>query len=121
MSGIIRSRISLADIILIVVLALVTIVSAFYFFRKTDNSVVRVYKNNILIGDYPLGEDRDLVIDSHNRLRIQNHKVRMTMADCPDKRCVKQGPSDMFPIICLPNRVVVEIVNAKGKKQFLLY
>ncbi|HRY84255.1 MAG TPA: NusG domain II-containing protein [Candidatus Cloacimonadota bacterium] len=45
----------------------------------------------------------------------------MSYADCPDKRCVKQGASDMFPIICLPNHVVVEIKTSGGKKQFLLY
>lgn len=73
------------------------------------------------MGEYPLEEDRDIAIDMHNRLRISDHKVRMIYADCPDKRCIKQGASNMFPIICLPNRLVVEIKNLKGDKQFILY
>ena len=121
MNEIIKSRISIADLVLIVILVLLTIASGIYFLRKSEHSNVFVYKDNILLGEYPLDEARDIVIDIHNTIRIADHKVRMVYADCPDKRCVKQGASDMFPIICLPNRVVVEIKNDKGSKQFLLY
>lgn len=121
MNELIKSKISIADIILIALLTVVTIASAVHFFRRSDNCVVQIYKDNILIGEYPISENRDIKIDAHNSIRIEANKVRMSYADCPDKRCVKQGASDMFPIICLPNHVVVEIKTSGGKKQFLLY
>lgn len=34
----------------------------------------------------------------------------MQSANCPDKLCVKQGKiSDIGSIVCLPNKVIIEI------------
>ncbi|WP_432408259.1 NusG domain II-containing protein [Wukongibacter sp. M2B1] len=49
-----------------------------------------------------------------NVIKIENGKVRMTEADCPDQICIKDGPisepGEM--LVCLPHKVVVEV---KGK------
>lgn len=46
-----------------------------------------------------------------NKIEIGNDKVRVIEADCPDKLDVKQGwisnPGEI--IVCLPNRLVIEI------------
>lgn len=46
-----------------------------------------------------------------NIIRIDNGKVKIIDADCPDKLCVKDGPisepGEM--LVCLPHKVVVEI------------
>lgn len=51
----------------------------------------------------------------YNKLEIENGKVRVIDASCPDKLDVKQGfIKDVGEVIvCLPNRMVVEI---KGEK-----
>ena len=51
----------------------------------------------------------------YNKLEIQNGEVRVIDASCPDKLDVKQGfIKDVGEVIvCLPNRMVVEI---KGEK-----
>lgn len=52
----------------------------------------------------------------YNLIEIGNERVRVVEADCPDKLDVKQGyisqPNEL--IVCLPNRLVIEI---KGLKQ----
>ncbi|MDZ4182595.1 MAG: NusG domain II-containing protein, partial [Candidatus Cloacimonadaceae bacterium] len=82
---------------------------------------VFIYKDNVLWGDYPLSENRTLRIDEHNAIRIQDHKYSMQEADCPDRRCVKQGMTSRLPIICLPNRVSIEVRSADEASPNVLY
>ena len=65
-------------------------------------------------GRYALDEDRviEIVQDDHvNTVEITGGQVHMKRADCPDKLCVRQGfiYSDLYTVVCLPNRVVVEV------------
>ena len=65
-------------------------------------------------GRYPLMEDRIIEVASgghRNVVEISGGQVRMKSADCPDKLCVGQGfiHSDLYAIVCLPHRVVVEV------------
>ena len=43
----------------------------------------------------------------------------MTRADCPDQLCIHQGPIHIQgeTIVCLPNRVVVEITGNDAEEQ----
>ena len=40
----------------------------------------------------------------------------MSEADCPDRLCVKQGEitNGIYPIVCLPHRLTVRIVENSG-------
>ena len=71
----------------------------------------------------PLSEDTTVVIEQpggvYNTVRITSGGVSMESASCPDQRCVKQGfmtPDNIDgrylenAIICLPNRVVIELL-----------
>lgn len=51
-----------------------------------------------------------------NTVEIDEGRVRMRDADCPDGLCVGQGwtDSDAKPIVCLPNRVTVLPRGASG-------
>lgn len=64
----------------------------------------------------------DQVIDirsqhGHNVLEISKGGIEMTDADCPDKLCIAMGHVTHIgeKIVCLPNRVFVEIVGAQGQ------
>ncbi len=52
----------------------------------------------------------------YNKLEIQNGKVRVVEASCPDQLDVKQGfiKNVGEVIVCLPNRMVVEIKSEKN-------
>ncbi|CAM4053202.1 NusG domain II-containing protein [Cohnella lubricantis] len=63
----------------------------------------------------------DQVIDirskhGHNALRISKGGIDMFDADCPDKLCIAMGHVTHIGerIVCLPNRVFVEIVGGQG-------
>ena len=53
-----------------------------------------------------------------NTLVIENGKADMISADCPDKLCVKQHAisSNGETIVCLPNKVVVEIEDGESSQ-----
>jgi len=114
-------RITISDITLGVLLVILMILSASVFYRKESDRAVFIYKNGIKFGEYPIIRDKVVVIDEHNTIQIRNGRVRMLKADCKDKRCVKQGYNDLLPIICLPNKLVVEIKRSEAEKKFLLY
>jgi len=114
-----HNNLSLADTILILIVILTIVVSSQIFLSGKEEKSVYVYKNDRLLGVYPINQDKTLQIDEHNSVRIQNSKVKMLSADCPDRRCVKQSSTDMLPIVCLPNHVVVEI-RAKDDKRILI-
>ena len=77
---------------------------------------VRISVDGEVTGEYPLAEDRDIPVDTghgHNLVRIAGGEVFMAEADCPDKHCINQGKIDggARSIICLPHRVVVEVIG----------
>lgn len=70
-------------------------------------------------GLYPLEEDRTIEVlrEGHsNVISIRNGTVQMESADCHNQICVGTGVISRTgeTIVCLPNRVVVEIL-ADGK------
>ena len=47
-----------------------------------------------------------------NIVQIENHKVRMLEADCPDHTCINMGWLDSsMPIVCLPNHLVIQFAD----------
>lgn len=77
---------------------------------------VLIWQDKVLVGTYALDTPQPLELPlessyGHNRVVIENGGVRMTEADCPDQVCVHSGEirEPGRTIVCLPNRVVVEI------------
>lgn len=70
-------------------------------------------------GRYPLHQDATVEIrvegGGYNHLEIREGAADIVGASCPDKLCVKQRPVDKQgeSLVCLPNRVVVEIENGQ--------
>ena len=70
-------------------------------------------------GTYSLSEDQTIEINDTNVCEIQNGEVNMKEADCPDQLCIHQGPIHIQgeTIVCLPNRVVLEITGIDTEEQ----
>lgn len=78
--------------------------------------VVTIKVDGVLEGTYQLSEDQEIPINGGtNILEIKDGKADMIEADCPDKLCVNQKAISLNheSIICLPNKVVVEVVSAE--------
>lgn len=70
-------------------------------------------------GVYDLSEDQEIEINQGtNILQIKSGKADMIEADCPDQLCVHQKPvsRNQEALICLPNKVTVEIVSAENSE-----
>ena len=104
------------DIILIIGLLVITMVIAMAvrFTQKTGKTVV-VSVDGVEKYTFPLDEDIEFKIEGYeggtNYLVIKDGEAYLTEASCPDLLCVHMGKisSQGQSIICLPNRVVVEI------------
>ena len=113
----------LADIILVAVILVIGLSAwLIYEFTKEDVDVddasVVVSVDGKQIASYPLNKDGTYVLNGgSNTIVIRNGTVRMLEATCPDKNsgdgCVKQGKISKKgeTIICLPNKLIVEIVG----------
>ena len=108
------------DIIFIAALILIVTLSAlalFLFREEGDTVIVRV--DGTVFGEYPLSVDREVEIlteRGRNLLVIKGGRADITDASCPDGICSSHRAvsRDGESIICLPNKVVIEI-DAKGK------
>lgn len=72
-----------------------------------------VFVDGELYGEYSLQENQEIRIGDTNVCEITDGKVRMIHANCPDQICVHTSEisRDGMTIVCLPNRVVLEIQN----------
>lgn len=75
---------------------------------------VVAYVDGETYATYDLHESASYVVDTkrgQNIFVVEDGKVKMKEADCPDGLCVKQGAISKTgeTIVCLPNRVVIEI------------
>ena len=87
--------------------------------QTTDKeSIVRITVDGTVYGEYPLDKNAEISIGDTNVCVIEEGSVYMKSADCPDQICVKTKaiPTSASSIVCLPNKVVVEIVAPDGTK-----
>ena len=96
---------------LLLLIALVGL--AMCLFRTVGDTVV-VTVDGEEWGEYPLNEDREVEIrrgDGYNILVIEGGKAHIRSASCPDGICSSHRPIqyDGGSIICLPNKVIIEI------------
>lgn len=115
-------RIRRADLVLLAGIALFAVL-LFFFFLWKDHSitspVLEISSGGKIIGQYPLSENREIRIGedkNYNVCRIEDGKVRITEADCPDHSCIRSLPIDGRggTIICLPHRLVIRITGGTG-------
>ena len=73
----------------------------------SDGSIIRTV-------DLDTAPDEVFTVESDggsNTVCIKDGEIYVTEASCPDKICVKHGAlrSELLPIVCLPNRLVIEL------------
>ncbi|WP_352420130.1 NusG domain II-containing protein [Proteiniborus sp.] len=104
-------------IVLVLLLSLLGIYFVKYYATDGGNKYVSIQVDGeeikkISFGANMVGKTIDIETKfGYNKIEIGDGKVRVIEADCPDKLDVKQGwiSSQGEVIVCLPNRMVVEI------------
>lgn len=103
------------DIVLVVSLLLVVIIATIglFLFKGEGNTVVVTVDGKVW-GEYSLEEENVINIttkNGNNVLVIKDNKAYISSASCPDGICSAHRPINHngASIICLPNKVVVEV------------
>lgn len=114
-----RNDVVLAAVIVIIAVAVLLLINA----TKVQGNSVVVKIDGEVTQSYSLSENVEFEIktgknnDNINVVVIENGKVRVTEADCPDGICKEYRPISYVgqTIVCLPHKVVVEIVGENTK------
>ena len=107
-----------ADIILLIVILAVGIpMSVLSLTAGTGGDKVKISADGQVYGIYPLDEDGEIEVteDGHtNHITIKDGQVSMSYSTCRNQVCVNTGAisETKDAIVCLPNRVVVEIISS---------
>ena len=111
-----------ADIILAVFLIISGLALSYVLsFGRSAGDMLEISCNGEPFGSYPLSENREITVargDHINKITIEDGKVSMSFSDCSGQDCIHQGSISESgeSIICLPNRVVLEISG--GTRQY---
>ena len=107
-----------SDVILII--GILICAAGFYFFQANreaePNAQLVVKVNGEIVKTCSLKENQIFWLPGKtNQVLVHDGRVSMKEADCPDQICVNHVPiyRNHESIICLPNQVVLEIVNGE--------
>lgn len=104
-----------ADVILAIFLVIAGLAVSYIFSTGQETGQMAViFADGKQYASYSLLEDRAVTIDQNghiNKITIKGGHVSMTFSDCANQNCVHQGEisNSSQSIVCLPNKVVVEI------------
>lgn len=101
----------------ILILAALAALALFVF--RSEGDFVTVTVDGRLFGEYSLSENRRVEIkqgEHYNVLIIEDGYARIERASCPDGICSSHRPvkHDGESIICLPNKVVIEVRSSSN-------
>ena len=101
-----RFWILLLGLVLVVCVAL-----SIFFFLPQQADRAEVYSDGVLLYTLALHTDTQVTVErgeGTNTITVQNGKIAVTSANCPDHYCMKRGFCDGgADIVCLPNRLVI--------------
>ncbi len=106
-----------SDIILIAVIVLVALLALGYvMLTKKTGVTVEISVDGDVVASFDISKDKEYQVTTDegiNLVIIKDGVVDVVEADCPDKVCVNHVPIDSAgeTIICLPHKLVVEIVK----------
>ncbi len=110
--------------ILLAVLAVVVCACcALLLLPKEGGTVARVTLNGEIMSEIDLSAmdgSSSFVVTGEagsNTVQVEPGRIRVVEADCPDQVCVNQGwiSDSTLPIVCLPNKLIVEIIGGEGE------
>lgn len=111
-----------ADIVLFIILLVFGLsLSALSLLTGTDGQKVQIEVDGKPYATYSLAENRTIEIHENghtNKITINDGAVQMSYSTCKNQICVKDGQITKTnqSIVCLPNKVMVEITG--GEEDF---
>ncbi len=105
-------QLKIGDIILILFIIALTVFLLFLNTNKGEKVVVEV--NGEIIKTFNLSVDDSFIYDGKykNTITVKDGKVFVSESNCPDKTCVNSGGIDTGIICCLPNKLIIRVVES---------
>ena len=115
-------------ILLAVLLVVVCACCAALLLPKQGGTIARITRDGVLVEEINLDKQSQpyhITVgdgEATNVIRAEQGRICMIEANCPDQVCVNQGwiSDSALPIVCLPNKVIVEIVGGEGELDVLV-
>lgn len=84
---------------------------------KVNDPHAEIYSEGRLVRTVRLTDETRFTVScdsGYNTISVNNGKISVTDADCPDKVCINTGSisNGGVPIICLPHKLEIKIVSA---------
>lgn len=104
-----------ADLVLALLLIVIGLIASYTLSVGSEaGQMVYIFTDGKQYASYSLSEDRTIEIDQNdhiNKITIKDGQVSMTFSDCSGQDCIRQGKISKTSqsIVCLPNKIVVEI------------
>lgn len=103
-------------IIISVLLALCIGISTLLLWPREPGNQAEIISNNQVIRIVDLSKNETFTVDSanggKNTVQIQDGKIAVIEADCPDHICMEFGWCDSgMPIVCLPNGLIINFLS----------
>lgn len=99
------------------VLVACALLSVWFFAPGESARAVQVYSEGKLLYTLPLQVDTQITVTTSrgtNTVTVENGKVAVTQADCPDGHCMARGwCSSGAQIVCLPHRLVLNFTGTQ--------
>lgn len=123
----------ITSVFIIIFLSLILIVSFIAILRPaTGNTtyIADIYQDGNLLSSIPLD---DVTVPYSftvtgingcvNEIEVRSGSIGIISADCPDKLCVHQGfiSNNRLPIVCLPNRLVIQLRESDFAADIVTY
>jgi len=112
-------------VILFILLGMVVASTAFLLLRDrgADAHIARITRDGVLLEEIDLDkvdEPYSFTVEDEsgsNTILAERGRIRVSEADCPDRICVNQGyiSDSAAPIVCLPHKLIIEIVGGGGE------
>lgn len=101
------------------VIFLLGIAESIWLILAPHGTQVNIVQDRTVLYSFDLAEAKDQTLEIEyegriNTVQIENGKIRMLEAECPDKTCIHMGwlSSRAMPIVCLPNHLSIEYAGA---------
>jgi hypothetical protein len=109
-------RLNAADMAVAVLVIALSIAPLFSFNKKpAAGALVNIYEDGRMVKQAELSIDAVYKV-KNVEIQVEAKKVRILRSDCPHQICVHTGwiSSPAQTIVCVPNKVLVEIKNNSG-------
>lgn len=105
-----------------IIMTLSGAVGSCFVLNSPEKQRVNIISDGKIVRTLDLTEQKDMTFDVKyngrvNTVEVKSGRIHVKSAECPDHTCVKSGwlSSAAMPIVCLPNKLVIEFAGSESE------